>query len=440
MLRACLVAGLVIVAVVAAALTFMLVQKRGKSSAPSVTLGDGTILTLESATFGKSHTYRTGSRWVGWAANFFPKSSALGRRLAANGYQTGSTTVNDALMLWFTRFDRSTGLYSSADWQRVEVLDSHGCRWTYQGMSTMGQPSYKVSCASFEAFPRREREFKVRLIDRQDQLMAEFMIANPAFSSSPPQSWVPEALPASRTNGDLTFTLRKLRAYEYPQGNYTTAEFQVKRGDEELKDWGRREVQLIDVLGNISSQVLCTNESAWRVVAQVSRDPNADFAPDESWRVGDVTIPEAGRFIAMARTNRVRNLEIAVLGIAGPGTYTWSNGVMTMAFAQTNSSGMSSSSGSDMTGRQWRVVTIQTQRPFVLLEHGPATAQERLYVRITDASNRRWTTQGGSLSNDRHYANLDRVASGQTVALEMIVDRARKVEYTVAPPRLRPAQ
>jgi hypothetical protein len=171
----------------------------------------------------------------------------------------------------------------------------------------------------FKAFPRREKTFQVLLTrwnssTGQKEIVSDFPIANPAWKKSFPV-WKPEPLPATKTNGDLEFTLAKLtsglsslgdsRRAANPTESGTGVEFEVRQGGQVLTNWQPVKVYAQDATGNELENrswsnslkdgkqqmhfqgTLDPNEPAWKLRVEFTR--TSGFAPEETWSINVAT-------------------------------------------------------------------------------------------------------------------------------------------------------
>ena len=118
-------------------------------------------------------------------------------------------TNDDALYIYVSRRKGALGDYQDVGTVSAQMVDDDGCAFIEaqaggedNGMlppRTLGLGSGPGNGSSlnwyrFEAFPRRQRKFKLRLLDGQGKLMSEFTIRNPA-PPPPKTNWIIEELP-----------------------------------------------------------------------------------------------------------------------------------------------------------------------------------------------------------------------------------------------------
>jgi hypothetical protein len=104
----------------------------------------------------------------------------------------------------------NTSLPLNQPWRTV-AIDSHGCEFSTPGLPLplsmrmqSPQKGLVFKADALQVFPRREREFKLRIFTR-DQALGELTIHNPVYQRYP--VWKPEPLPATRPVGNSNVTL-----------------------------------------------------------------------------------------------------------------------------------------------------------------------------------------------------------------------------------------
>src|SRR5262249_9789373 len=126
-----------------------------------------------------------------------------------------------------------------------------------------GQRFRSVEGWLLQAFPRRTKNLIVQVVqatpDRKSwRAMAEFHIRNPLFGSY--STWIPEPLPAAKTNGDLSVTLTRLQtglSLEEPprpaqtnESAGTRALLQILQTGRPSPCWRPKMVEISDATGN----------------------------------------------------------------------------------------------------------------------------------------------------------------------------------------------
>ena len=250
------------------ALSFLAIRSCRK---PALRLSDGTILRLEKIDYGKRQPSQLDA-WRDGLQSVIDHLPAWLSRNLPNLRWTGSWSGgelpapdDDALNISLTRQDArsaqniDTGLY----W--AEILDEHGCHFiaARAGGMTHHQnspvPGYEVGWFAFQAFPRRQAQFRVRLYDRQQKFVGELLVPNPTPASA--AAWKVEPLPITRRAGDLAFTLESLKL----NGSRTYSDhlepppliaprFSISENGKPTKEWEAVQTELFDSTGNKPSR------------------------------------------------------------------------------------------------------------------------------------------------------------------------------------------
>jgi hypothetical protein len=131
-------------------------------------------------------------------------------------------------------------------------------------------------------FPRREKEFKLRVFDNARRQVAEFTVANPVPIAPDPPSPIP-SLPVSVTNGNIVFRLASAvistnLSRPAPPGIPPTVIFSFENleGGQPSTNWDAVALELKDSSGNWAPKIagypyaLCPDEPAWRLQVKFS--------------------------------------------------------------------------------------------------------------------------------------------------------------------------
>src|SRR5262249_33402609 len=115
---------------------------------------------------------------------------------------------------------------------------------------------------TFEAFPRKEKVLRLRLLDMRSKKVVELAVRNPAPHASPAH-WNARALPATAKDGGASFTLSALTArtnfaldqpgawlqyHAWPRD--MTPTFDIREDGVPSKGWEAVDMQLSDSYGN----------------------------------------------------------------------------------------------------------------------------------------------------------------------------------------------
>jgi hypothetical protein len=291
-----------------------------------ITFSDDSKVTLLAVEYGKRHAPPTAKA---------PAASTPARTPVRRG--PGSfTTPNDTLVIWVRETsDTSANQYHNFQYY---VYDKAGtaCVQTYGRNYSGGRQGNGVVAVQFDAFPRRQGKFYVRVQEQSNggQEMADqkFVIANPARGSF--TKWTAETLPSTKDDDDVSVTLTKLAVgadmpYQRNQDNPddpankgVQAVFHVQRNGKSVTNWQPVSVDTSDATGNhVSGGIggnqwqdnndtvtyqygLWPDEPAWKIKFEFSQQ--SDFADNESWTVQNIPL-QPGRQQDFFNFNLARN-------------------------------------------------------------------------------------------------------------------------------------
>jgi hypothetical protein len=256
-------------------------------------------------------------------------------------------TNEDALYICVTRRAADTGDYADVGMRQVVLVDEHGCEFvpTRAGgeddgrLVGRGSGGYSVEWFRFEAFPRHERNFRLRFCDFQPtNIPAGLTLHNPAPL---PQikHWKTESLPISKSNGDLTFILTsaKIRTNDLPQASWyassrmTDFKYEVREVGQISSNWEALDTELYDSSGNFASslpmgRILCPQESAWKLRVRFFGSEQSRSVSNVSWTLRGLAVPAPGEFVNLGQSNVLQGVEVKAMFFAGPGNFNYSNG------------------------------------------------------------------------------------------------------------------
>ena len=279
----------------------------------TITLSDGTKLSLVKVTYGTRHVS--------------PDTASGGRARRAMFEGT-----NDFLVAWIRQ------VHKPDQWPNYQLYayDKAGKACVSSSGMTYGntrQRGREVVGIRFDAFPRRDGKiiFKLQEWNRQTgQLKVKdaFIISNPAHGPFP--EWLPDPLPDTQSDGDLDVTLTKLVAgvkTPWQRGNSgpddpinkgVQVAFDVQQNGREATNWQPVQVETFDATGNRTLGYVNTSyqggkpmtfyqyglwpdEPAWRLRVEMSR--TSGFTDDELWTVQNVPV-ESGTQQSLWNYNR----------------------------------------------------------------------------------------------------------------------------------------
>lgn len=326
-------------------------------------LADGTEISLAGVTYGTNHTMRYGNRLVDYLYPVLPRT--LQKKFQCRvAMIPGGASRDMAIWLWDNSMPKTpTGGLASwrqADRFQVTTVDEHGMesepvttlfsRW-------MQGSNYLYGC-TLPQFPRRSREFRVRIYDVSDSASAriagEFTVPNRSSTVYP--NWTPAALPATlATNGvEVSLTYFQIgltntnRFYPGPYSRTATAisraKFSVTPGSNEWRigmvsassatgenHWGSSrnvsETTLRSLLKGpdtfsttdglqVEADLRGTcwlEEPAWKLRTELTRATN--FPPEELWIIACVKIPDKDEINEPDLKTNMYGAEIEFIGL-----------------------------------------------------------------------------------------------------------------------------
>lgn len=172
----------------------------------NITLKDGTVVQFLGFSMG-TNAISTEMVWIKYVQKYVP--FVFSRRQPV--MLSGQSNDPEGMTLWFRRFDPETDKTMPIPWI-IALIDDQGNDFSTVGISNPSPDeelrySYKYYVgAKVLNWPRRQREFKARILDEKKNTLAEFSIPNPVRGPFP--EWKPELFPITKTNGELVVTFR----------------------------------------------------------------------------------------------------------------------------------------------------------------------------------------------------------------------------------------
>lgn len=470
-------------------------------------LADGSVMRLAKVNFGKEQPYEiTDLRGdvEAWLKKWLPKAWSRkwfkpppGTRMSGRTTWYMNTVThknNDALWIYFTRRTPGTTNYQNVDIQQAELLDSHGCSFlvTQMGGSDDGRmpprtgftsgPQCSVEWLRFEAFPRHEKKFQLRLYDKESKLLTAFDVANPAFRLVRTTNWVVETLPIAKTNNRATFILSDIEIksnmlastlgrprFQSPAVIQPT--FKFLENGKPSEEWQALDMELYDSSGNFASKMnpeslfLCPYEPAWKLHVRFYGSDASVSASNIVWTIPKIKVPASGEFVALDVRRTVLYDQVDVLALAGPGKVTYSNEVPIKATTEMpERDGLYPVSNERTVGYNFTSKTpflhyesVAFRTPHIAMYITGLTNDERLTIRATDETGRSvyaesWRRRFGQskppkrgeinyLENQRMYGmekssyyQLDLPADAKTVDLTLCVHYPTVEDFIFKPP------
>ncbi len=451
---------------------------------PTLTLSDGTILRLEKVDYGKRRpgqleAWRSALQSViehlpAWLSRHLPNLLWMGTWSGGELPAPGE----DALYISLTRRDARSGKEVDTGLYWAEILDEHGCHFISASAGGMTHhqnspgPRYEVAWFAFQAFPRRQRKFRLRLYEPRKSFVGEFIVSNPTPASA--ADWKGEPLPITRRVGDMSFTLESLSLRASTNDGGTNADhigpppliapqFTISENGNPATDWEAVQTDLFDGTRNkpsrwpFKSPFLCPFEPAWKLRVQFCGNETTSLVSSDCWTTGSLILPAPGSFSAVSATQHLQNVTLRLIGLAGPGHTTYSNGVPVAARTLRELERQDyweTSSGSGSGGMMSWVNEIQTPIPHVALAVSGLGETQRISVRATDDKGRKfyattwdWDFQADGFRENQtrclrlsdhpsqaHILGLHVPDDPRELTLTFCVHRVRTVEFVVKPP------
>jgi len=197
----------------------------------------------------------------------------------------------------------------------VEAEDTSGFRYPWEGTAATFYPAsgVGVSCFTVRAFPRRQPDFLVYLLDaRTGSDLGQFRARNPAFHEYP--VWHPTPLPLAQTNGPVSLTLAGLVKHATGKSRFLVPQWGLEAID---PVWSNAEVvapTIQDATGN-EGQLLSPSEPAWRIRASVWRRQPDEFSAEEKFVLTNVAIPAKVRSVAINQSAERAGVHLEVVSL-----------------------------------------------------------------------------------------------------------------------------
>jgi len=268
----------------------------------TITMSDGSKLTLVAVEYGKKHTP--------------PKVKMPAGTRARRG--SSFTTTNDTLVVW-VRQEYDSQQYHYFQYFAYDTAGAAcvGANFASGGGNRQGN---EVIGIRLDGFPRRQGKFILRAYEQgnggQELSDQKFIIRNPA--RGPFLDWTPDSLPNTQEDDDLSVTLTKLvagAAIPYTRDNDdpddamnkgVQATFHVERNGKPVTNWEPVSVETSDATGNHVNAAVAGNqwsgnddaatyqyglwpdEPAWKI--QFAFSQKSDLPDSEVWSVQEVPL------------------------------------------------------------------------------------------------------------------------------------------------------
>jgi len=297
----------------------LIVSERGRAS--EIVLADGSIVQLVGAIDGNG-TFTTEKNWH----RFLRKN--LDRKYlkwipAARTMRCGSAK---ALSLYFSRVKIPTNGVRGAFWSRVQVLEEGGYKHINSPgyCSTSAGNGAQLVSLGLRSFPRRQSEFPVLIYDRDDSLVAEFLVKNPIKKEFP--VWESSPFPITNVIQSTRVVMKGFTLHENNFGGYWRPHIEVDSVDGTESPMRFRYHRFSDPTGNEGS-VLSPTEPVWKSTVKLYR-PKKSKIPDQFRGHFDmVEVPSGGEVLPRNQVIEIDGIDLRLVFFSGPGVTTITNGV-----------------------------------------------------------------------------------------------------------------
>jgi hypothetical protein len=479
-------------------------------------LADGTVLRVERVSFGaRDPAYAPPvslfEDWKGKLAAMLPKTWAgkiSVRKFTSSGTWWMNATIHSnvhSLNIWITRRDLTNG-FAFIQRGPAELVDDQGCVYpaTQGGGVSQVRGGFFQSLMvwfTFEAYPRHQSKMRLRLYslnyagtNQSRELLAEFMVLNPAPRATSAAGWTLEPLPTEKKFGDVSFTLKSVgyktnwiegASNSFPW-NYSANPVEIlpkfavlehgrqtaqwRPADvgrdllesqslvEQPSDWDALDVELSDNSGNIApkqwghpmSLFLSPSEPAWKLAVKFFGSEQSDAASNSVWIIHDVKVPEPAEYTALPYLTNLDGVYITTVALAGAGRAVYEGEALKEI--STHSSELRGGSSYMANGPQEQVVDLTT--PHISLTLSDFQEDQRLTIRAVTPEGEEYYAQSQSPPYNASAAPARRIsylekspspyrltcfpidlpAGVKTVDLYVCVHRARVINFIFKPP------
>jgi hypothetical protein len=382
----------------------------------TITLNDGTKLKLVVVTYGKHHSFP--------GAQYEPSVS---------------DSTNDTLYVWIEQKHKDN------NWPNYQLMvyDKAATACAGNSMMTSRQirPGDEIVGIRLDAFPRRQGKFYLRIQEWNQQTGRQtvkngFVISNPARGHFP--AWLPEPLPNTQEDGDLSVTLNRLefgaktpytrnpKAQNDPMNKGVLAAFQIQQNGKTATNWQPAQVETSDVTGNhiqgwcnshwtndeevtLYQFGLWPDEPAWKLRFEFSR--TSGFHADELWTVQNVPL-EPGRMQDLWSYGRDRtNSAFAETTL---------NGIHLKLFPAKQLTDQRNMRGSIEGG-----LAVQTDLPL--------DGMRMTLVEVTDEQGHKIMPMNWGRGGNDYLFGLQKLGNAKSLNLTLALHRSRFVEFTAKP-------
>jgi hypothetical protein len=335
----------------------------------TLSLPDGSLLTLIKITYGTNHVCRYGNRWQDLLHPILPQKLRVKFPPRQMTYTSGG---GDTVMVWLRH---EGGTATTGRWPPpffLAVADENGLESRLlqnanvtrslnvanpAAATPTGAGPVRVQLAGsatqmsgweLKFFPRRVEQFGLRVYrhEASDKVVrvGEFHVSFPRSGNFP--IWAAEPLPSTRRTNGLEISLTKLETGltgketgHGPAGegakSFSRATFTLKEKDSPTEEWSVCGISASSAADEVRPRGSYGSlwqggehkvnfdgglwlEETWKVDVDFARTGN--FPPDELWSVHEVGVPKAGELMEARVVTNLHHAELEFLGVSGPRT------------------------------------------------------------------------------------------------------------------------
>ncbi len=294
---------------------------------PTLTLPDGTKLTVEGFTSGPRHAlFLEPQLWTVIKKALPPRWHEL------TGPPRTPRLVADnegKHLLWLSRWDPATGKYLSLNLDlKVQAMTPDGLLFDAAGSIGFGSNERGGHAALFKVLPWRTDTLRFRASIGPWQ--AEFDIPNPRRGERFP-TWQADSLPGTNVVKGFQFIMAGLRSFGTSNQPFWMPQGEIAREGHPAGTWFSTHWTFEDPTGNSGHAGLPICEPTWKV--RLTASPTADypFPPDELFPIGRIEMPGPGEFRVLQGNADWTNAGLHALLLTGPGSFAFADGRNTRA-------------------------------------------------------------------------------------------------------------
>ena len=426
---------------VAALLAFF--SRRTKEFYPPLLFLNGKVFKVEAVTFDTNHVLGLNDWWNVPLRKVLPE--AVLRHLTPERGQSRVTTANPALVVWAYARNAATGKYVDCQGMLAFFTDDRGDVYPSTGRSHASfGGGFNRQALIFEVFPRRQQSLSLHLSPWQAKEGLTVTIRNPAPTPSE-AVWTPESYPTVHEVKGVQITLASLaiqtnggpEVYWEPVSRHWKPVLKLTQEDQPALGWETPEWEAEDPTGN-RGQTLGLHESTMRFTVTAWPRPEAvKSSASARWEFPFVDLPNTAKGVEWQTHRSLGDASVYLFGLFPPGTYTFSQGLLTNPPTGTVTSvgGWVGTSKQIKPGQwlHWHHYGNPTNY-LVFLRFQPANPAQRVAVALRNEQGQIvWAQSQDSKDNILPFGfNLP--SGTKKVALEIVLLEAIKTRFVVKPP------